>query len=94
MDARRVRRLGGLHLDRDARRRAETLRARASAPLASQGWETRSCAESLNEDGLDWDAYRLRIAFGHRAITDPDRDALVRALRMPDGRSPRRRRSR
>ncbi|PRB04278.1 hypothetical protein [Microbacterium sp. MYb64] len=51
------------------------------AAVAPQGWEAQeACAESLNDDGLGWDAYRLRIAFRHAASLELDHDALTKAL--------------
>ena len=51
------------------------------AAVAPQGWETQeACAESLNDDGLGWDAYGLRIAFSHAANLELDHDALTKAL--------------
>ena len=51
------------------------------AAAAPQGWDAQeACAESLNHDGLGWDAYRLRIAFRHAASLELDHDALTKAL--------------
>ncbi|MFB7842937.1 hypothetical protein [Microbacterium sp. NPDC056052] len=51
------------------------------AAVAPQEWEAQeACAESLNDDGLGWDAYRLRIAFRHAASLELDHDALTKAL--------------
>ncbi|MGN7976775.1 hypothetical protein ACTJJ4_04320 [Microbacterium sp. 22195] len=51
------------------------------AAAAPGGWDSQqACAESLDDDGRGWDAYRLRIGFRHAASFDLDHAALAKAI--------------
>lgn len=51
------------------------------AAVSPHGWDSlQGCAQSLNQNGRDWDAYRLRLAFQHPAIVGLDHAVLATTL--------------